>query len=170
LFTVSDRPALNRGGSEIGPTIVWLWGEHDLATDGALSLTLARAIALGTPGLVLDMSEVEFIGASTLGTIVRAREFLRQRSEWLTVRSPSAFARRVINACGLADLLDAGPEMERNLAGTALGSWVEVPAAERANGQPRPSAPVPDRAPALVGRTSALRETAVSTDGLAETA
>ena len=94
FFTVSDRPPLSEGGSEAGPIVVWLWGEHDASTDRNLSLTLARAIALDSAGLVLDMSEVELIAPSTLGTIVRAREFLRQRAASLTVRSPSAFARR----------------------------------------------------------------------------
>ena len=169
-FTVPGQSALERGGSEIGPTIVWLWGEHDVSTDGALSLTLARAIALGTSGLVLDLSEVEFIGASTLGTIVRAREFLRQRSRTLTVRSPSAFAQRVIAACNLNDLLTPNIELTGDMAGNALGSWVPVPPAERADGQPSSLSSVPDRAPALVGRNTALKARAAGADGLAETA
>jgi anti-anti-sigma regulatory factor len=77
---------------------------------------LARAIALDSAGLVLDLSEVEFMGASTLGTIVRAREFLRQRSASLSLRSPSTFVRRVIDACNLNDLLVPGPRPATKLA------------------------------------------------------
>ena len=32
FFTVSDRPPASREGSEIGPIVVWLWGEHDIST------------------------------------------------------------------------------------------------------------------------------------------
>ena len=117
FFTVSDRPPASPGGSEIGPIVVWLWGEHDLSTDSALWLTLARAIAIGSAGVIIDLSGVEFMGASTLGVIARARELLRQRSASLTVRSPSAFLRRVISVCGLDDLLGPSPEMAADVTG-----------------------------------------------------
>ena len=154
FFTLSDRPPLDRGGPEAGPIVVWLWGEHDASTGTALCLTLARAIAVDSAGLILDLSEVDFMGASTLGVIVRAREFLRQRSASLTVRSPSAVARDIIDACGLSDLLGADPEMAGAQQGTALSSWVAVPAAERGDGQPGPSVPVPEPVPARVGRAT----------------
>jgi anti-anti-sigma factor len=157
FFTVSDRPVLNREGPEAGPIVVWLRGEHDLSTDDALRATLARAIALDSAGLVLDLSEVEFMAVSTFGVIVQARELLRQRLRSLTVRCPSAFVRRVIDACGLNDLLGPGPQKARYEPAKALSSWVAVPATERLGGQPGPSAPVPGRIPACVGRTSAER-------------
>ena len=43
-FTV-PRPVTR--GSEPGPIVVWLAGEHDISTDGALCLALARAMASG---------------------------------------------------------------------------------------------------------------------------
>ena len=49
FLTLSDRPPLE--GSEAGPIVVWLWGEHDASTDKALCLTLARAIAADSAGL-----------------------------------------------------------------------------------------------------------------------
>jgi anti-sigma B factor antagonist len=117
FFTVSDRPPSCPGGSEIGPIVVWLWGEHDVSTDGALCLTLARAIAVGTAGVIVDVSGVEFMGASTLGVVARARELLWQGSASLTLRSPSAFLRRVISVCGLDDLLGPRPGMEADVTG-----------------------------------------------------
>jgi anti-anti-sigma factor len=168
FFTLSDRPPLDQGGPEAGPVVVWLWGEHDASTDTALSLTLARAIAVDSPGLVLDLSEVDFIGPSTLAIIVGAREYLRQRSASLTVRSPSAVARDIIEACGLADLLGPDPEMAGAQRGTALSSWVAVPVADRSDGQPAPSVLVPERVPASVGHTIDLRAQAVSAGRLAE--
>ena len=127
-FTVPDRARAPGAGAEAGPTVVWLTGEHDISTDGALSRALARAIALGATALVIDLSEIQFMGASTLGTIVRAREYLGRR-------------------CGLDDLL--GPEEGGNLIATALGSWVSVPVAGQP-AQPSPSGLAPSRLPVPV--------------------
>ena len=147
-FTVP--PAVRRG-SEPEPIVVWLAGEHDISTDGALCLTLSRAIALQPAAFVTDLSGVELMSASTLETIARAGEFVRQRSRSLTVRSPSAFVRRIIDACDLTVLL--GPEAG-NLGGKALGSWVAAPATQLSYRQPGPFAPRPDRVPARVARTT----------------
>ena len=165
LSTASRWPPVLRAGPEADPVVVWLRGEHDSSTDEALCLELARAIALNDAPLVLDMSEVELISASTLGVIVRAREFLRAHSRSLTVRSPSARARRVIDACGLGDLVVPGPEEAGDLMGKGLGSWVEVPAAERSDGRDAPlmAAPVP----AQLSRARARRAHPASTTGLA---
>ena len=141
------------GSAEPGPVVVWLWGDHDLSTDETLSATLARAIAVDSVGLVLDLSEVESMAPSTLEVIVRAREFLRQRSASLTVRAPSAPARSSIEACALPDLLDANPATAGAEQARALGSWVAVPSAERDDGQPGPTTPEPQRVHARVGRT-----------------
>ena len=168
FFTVSDRSPLDEGGSEAAPIVVWLWGEHDASTDSLLCLTLARAIAVGRAGLVLDLSEVDFIGPSTLAIIVRAREFLQQRSASLRVRSPSAVAREIIDACGLSDLLGPDTEIAGTRPGRALSSWVAVPAADRSDRRPAPSAPVPERVPASVGQTIDLRAPAVGAERLAE--
>ncbi len=132
FFTVPDRSPV----PEAVPTVVRLRGQHDVSTDAALCQTLACAIACNGAPLVIDLSEVEFMGASTIGVIVRAREFLRLRSRSLTVRSPSVHARRIIDLCGLDDLLGPSPEGQDDVRGKALGSWVEVPTAERADGQP----------------------------------
>lgn len=122
---------------EQGPTVLCLRGQYDTSTDGELSRLLARAIAFNGAPVVLDLSEVGFISASTFGVIVMARNSLRQQSRSLTVRSPSGQIRRVIGACGLDDLLSPSPAP--GPAGDALGSWVAVPPTERADRQPGPS-------------------------------
>jgi anti-sigma B factor antagonist len=90
-------------------TVVWVRGEHDLASLVALSDTLARATALDDADLVVDLSGVAFMDASTLGAIVTARNGLRIDSRTLTLRAPSARADRVLRICGLADPSSAGP-------------------------------------------------------------
>ena len=110
-----------------GRSVVWLRGEHDLATVGALFEIVARAIAFGDADVVLDLSAVEFMDASTVGVIIAASELLGRGSRSLVLRSPSRCARRLIELCGLSDLLetvDAGPDG----AASALGTWVAVPA------------------------------------------
>jgi anti-anti-sigma factor len=94
--------------------VVRLRGEHDLATVTELSATLARAITLGDADLVVDLSQVEFMGAATVGVFAWARELLSARSRSLVLRSPSSSARRVLELCDLDSLVetpsdDAGP-------------------------------------------------------------
>jgi len=43
-------------GSEPEPIVVWFEGEHDISTDSALGLTLARATASEPAALVIDLS------------------------------------------------------------------------------------------------------------------
>ena len=88
FFTVADQ-ALPKGlAPAAGPTVVWLEGEHDIATAGALLRVLGRAIAANDAAIVVDLSEAVLVSASTLGVILSARDFLRQRSRSLTVRAP----------------------------------------------------------------------------------
>ena len=133
----SPSSRLLGAGPDAGATVVWLRGEHDISTDAELSATLASAIELGRDALVLDLSEVEFLSGSTVTVIVRAREFLSRSSRSLTVRSPSASVRRVIEICGLSDLIGPGPDDHRHREGAAHGPspGVEVLETERANGQ-----------------------------------
>ena len=130
---------------EAGPTVVWLRGEQDIATDGELRRVLACVTAANAAAIVLDLSEVELMSAATLRVIVTARKLLRQQSRSLTVRSPSTFVRRIIGICGLEDLLGASGQKNDGGAGDALGSWVAVPSS------------VPEHLPERVGVAVDLR-------------
>ncbi len=77
----SPRPTRLRGppsgaGTGLDPTVASLRGEHDLSTVPALCETLAEAIADGGADLILDLSAVEFLDASTVRVITAAGEFL----------------------------------------------------------------------------------------------
>jgi anti-anti-sigma factor len=159
FFTVTDGPPAPRAGLETLPTIIWLLGEHDIATDEALRLTFERAIALNDAGIVVDLSKMELMSASTLGVILAARDTLRQRSRSLTMRAPSPHVRRVIGICGLQHLLIPGAQDE--MAGVArepVGTWVEVRDAVPAGRQPAPSTPGPNRAPVHAGQAAGWRQ------------
>ena len=122
-----------------GLIVVWMRGEHDISTDGALCQTLARAIALDRLSIVLDLSEVNLMSASTLGVIVAARELLSRQSRSLKVRSPSVFVRRIIGVCGLDNLLGLSTQQEHGEYSEALGSRVAIPVAEAAERAAHPS-------------------------------
>ena len=107
FVTVADRPPPPGAGRDTGPTIIWLRGEHDIATDPDLRRTLDRAISLNDAPIVIDLSKVELMSASTLGIIVVAWDTLRQQSRSLTMRSPSPHVRRVISICRLHNLLNS---------------------------------------------------------------
>lgn len=146
-FTVHDGPTAHRM-DEAGPVVVWLRGEHDISTDGALCQALARAIDARHSGVVLDLGDVKLMSASTLGMIVAARELLGRQSRSLTVRSPSAFVRHIIGVCGLNYL--SGPGSQRGIASrgrrSALGSYPRYPGSRRRS---VPSSTLaPDRLPA----------------------
>ena len=67
---------------------------------------MARAIAFDEADVVVDLSEVTFMGAATVGVILRAEAFLRERSRSLMLRSPSTCSRRILGLCGWGDLID----------------------------------------------------------------
>jgi anti-anti-sigma factor len=160
FFTVADRPPPSGTRPDMGPTIIWLRGEHDIATDADLRRTLASAIALNNAPIVVDLSKVELMSASTLGIIVAASNTLRQQSRSLTMRSPSSHVRRVISICGLPNLLSS--EEPDKMAGAAprkgLGLVVDVADDEQAGGLARGSTAPIKRVPVYVGQAPAWRE------------
>jgi anti-anti-sigma factor len=129
-FLSVSRRSSPRAGSEGGHSVVWVRGEHDISTTSALSDTIARAIALDEPDVLIDLSEVHFMSAATVGVIIGAREVLRRQSRTLTLRAPSGCVRRVFEVCGLSGLFQAAQSDQRAVlrkVPSALGSWVEVP-------------------------------------------
>jgi anti-anti-sigma factor len=143
---------------ESGPTVVWLQGEHDIATDDELRRVLACVIAANAAAIVLDLSDVELMSASTLGVILKARKLVCQQSRSLTVRSPSAFVRRIIGICGLDYLFGPSGQKADDRTEDALGPWVAVPSS------------VPERLPRHVGAAIDLRAPAVTVERGAEMA
>lgn len=83
-------------------TIVWLRGELDLSTVREESGAMTRAIAADR-AVVVDLSDVDFIGASTIGLISRSAAFVAVHEHSLVVRNPTPFARRLLAICGLGD-------------------------------------------------------------------
>ena len=83
------------------PAVVWLDGEEDVATVAILADTLARAISSHDGDLIVDLSGVTFLSTATIDELIRVRNFLSHQNRSLLLRSPSPFARRLIDLCGL---------------------------------------------------------------------
>ena len=98
---------------DTGQTIVWLAGVYDASTRSAVVERLAEATSTDDPHLIVDLSEVEFIGASTFGLLVRVRNALQRQSRGLSLRSPSPRTKRLLEVCGLADLEESTPVADR---------------------------------------------------------
>jgi len=137
--TVSHRRLLRFPRREAAHTVLWLQGEQDASNAAAVAKALGRAIAINDNNVVVDVSEVEFMGAATVGVLSWASELLRDRSRSLVLRSPPRCVRRVVELCGHTQLLD--PANATPVTGTAdaLGTWVPVPAAERSDLRTDPS-------------------------------
>ena len=128
LLRSSDESARDDGGQ----VVVALHGEHDSATVVEVTHLLAQALAAGDGDLVVDLADVEFMGAATVSVIARAGAELQRQSRTLFLRSPNSSAQRVLKVCGFSKLFDWAPEVTHVGPGTgALATWVAVPPADR---------------------------------------
>ena len=89
---------------EPGRAVVALRGEHDASNAEELSSELGRVVSFDDVDVVLDLSEVQFMGASTAGVIAHTRQALDGQHRRLTVQLPTRCAQRVLELCGLSDL------------------------------------------------------------------
>jgi anti-anti-sigma factor len=89
--------------------VVWLRGEHDTSTTPVLSEVISQALVVADGDLILDLSEVLFMDASTVGIFARTQESLGARSQSLVLRSPSRCANRVLDLCGFGALVRGSP-------------------------------------------------------------
>lgn len=145
---------------DAGYTIVWVRGEHDIATKVSLAVAIARAAQRDDADLLVDLSEVTFMDASTIGALVGSRNRLRTRSQSLQLRAPSPPARRVLELCGVAHLVQPGAADPAHPTGAAaaLSTWVDVvpstPPRRAVSDEPMPSE---ERQPARLMPTANAR-------------
>lgn len=134
-ISVSRRIVSRRGSTpedeDAEFTVILLRGEHDIATRTSLVVAIARAAQRDRADVLVDMSEMTFMDASTIGALVGSRNRLRLRSQSLAVRAPSPPALRVLELCGLTQMLHRTATDARHPTGAAaaLSTWVDVPSA-----------------------------------------
>ncbi len=90
----------------VSRTVVHLRGEYDRTNASALASQLSGAIAARDSDVIVNLGGVKFMDASTISVLVVASAFLARRSRTLLLRSPSKFGRRLLDMCGLSDLVE----------------------------------------------------------------
>lgn len=140
IVSVSPRRRIAFSGTDSDRTVVYLRGELDASNAPIVSAAMACAMSLDDSDVVIDLSDVTFLDASTIGAISTARDFLAGQSRSVSLRAPSPSARRLLDVSGLSESIAPATD-----AAGALGTWVAVPASDRAT--PLHAAP----APATVG-------------------
>jgi anti-anti-sigma factor len=108
-------PIVSRDGER---AVVWLDGEQDIATVAVLADTLAKVICADDANLIVDLSSVTFMSTATIDELIRARNLMLGLSRNLTLRSPSKCARRLLDLCGLAGLVEPSETAIRIQAGS----------------------------------------------------
>jgi anti-anti-sigma factor len=89
-----------------------------MSTAADLAERLESAAAIGDGDVLVDLSGVQFMDVAIVNTLVACRQQLALRSRRLTLRAPTQFARRVLDLCGLVDLVEPG---------SAVGArWVDL--------------------------------------------
>lgn len=115
MTTPNSSPAITRRnpiagvrvGYEAGHTVIWLWGEHDLASAPAIYRALMNAARNDDTDVVVDLLSVSFMDCSTVGALMTGRQMLHERSRPMMIRAaPRTFTRRVLALCGLEDICD----------------------------------------------------------------
>ena len=83
--------------TDADPPCVTMWGDIDLATIAAFRDALVEAMRTGARRLVVDLTNVSFMGSTGLRELVRAERDV----DHIELRNPSAIVRRVLEAAGL---------------------------------------------------------------------
>lgn len=91
-----------------GSTVVRVVGEVDLSVTEDLKAVVRRCL---TPGhaVELDLSDLEFIDSSGLGTLVQLLKEAARQESTLTLTNPGPHIRRVFEVTGLTAVFDARP-------------------------------------------------------------
>jgi anti-anti-sigma factor len=115
-MAVASPPSRDELAREAGPplvvwregtrTVVSLHGEQDLSTAVDLTAALAAAGAVGHGDVVVDLSDVQFMDSTIIMVLARGQDALRLQARTLMLRSPSRFARRLLDVCGLVGPMD----------------------------------------------------------------
>jgi anti-anti-sigma factor len=89
---------------EGGAVVLIVSGELDLASGPVLEVAL-DSIASGAPEVVVDLDGLTFFGSTGVNVLVDALHRLSARGTRLGVRVDRPLTRRVLELCGLSDLL-----------------------------------------------------------------
>jgi len=113
------RATTERFGSTV---IVYAGGELDASNDAAWRRLLREAsAAAGPPGpLVIDTSGLDFMGCCAYAALADEAERARERGVELRLVSAHPVVARIVQACGLSELLPVDISVDAALSACAL--------------------------------------------------
>jgi anti-anti-sigma factor len=89
-----------------GRVVVIVHGSLDLPEVGPLRAILTEICAGDAPGVVVDLTDVTFIGSSGLGILIQAKQDLDQLSRALVVRGAAPQIRQAFEITHLDQVLE----------------------------------------------------------------
>ena len=93
-----------------------------------LRQAVVKAVADGCRGLVLDISDLDFVDSFGIGAVVGALKRLRQRGGELALVCPSRRIRRVFEICDLDRIIEFHASID-SVSGSAAVAVAAPPAA-----------------------------------------
>lgn len=94
-----------------GVVQVAVGGEIDLVAAGVLERFLLGAVAdrrVAEPGLVVDLSDTEFIGCAGVNALLATQQRMHRMGGWLLLADPSIAVSRVLDVTGMNTALTIG--------------------------------------------------------------
>lgn len=128
-----------RPGLEQDPVVVTLSGELD-AGDSGFTEDLLAPIDAGARHVVVDMLNVSFIDSSVIRALVLAHRAVSEAGGWLRLVYTHHIIRRVVEMCGLAELLPQYATIESARRGVVSSPPAgELLPEEKSSGMEKPS-------------------------------
>jgi anti-sigma B factor antagonist len=110
--------------SERGPDdvcVVRVVGEVDMSHEEELRAELHRAVSADAPGIVVDLTECEFIDSSGVRALLLSREGQDEDTDRLAVAASSEQILRILSVMGLDKVIPIRPTVEEAAAAALPG-------------------------------------------------
>ena len=119
---MSDQDAISTAlAYQDGIAVLKVGGDIDLATVPALEAAIDEALAPKPTGLVIDLSDVEFLASAGLQALVATHNNVSQSAQFAVVAN-SASTSRPIQLTGLDRIFDLYPTLEEALTAVKANS------------------------------------------------
>jgi anti-anti-sigma factor len=80
-------------------------GEIDMAVADRFAEAITAALTNGSPRVIVDLTDVTFMDSSGISALLRANKVAAEHRRSLTVENPAPMVHRVLEICGVLDLL-----------------------------------------------------------------
>src|SRR5690349_3344740 len=95
--------------------VLVLRGSLDIDTAPSLKANPNRLVERAEPGVVVDVSRLDFCDSMGVGVLVTAHGRAMDRGGWVRLAAPSGFLRRLFDTLGISDYLPMFPDVAKAL-------------------------------------------------------